>query len=169
MYFEPVLLYTCPLIIAISSWWVDLETDTFLRDPTTPAAPKFCLREKSSCRENSERKEWEKKMTEIPSTVFRDRRLYSRCSLRVLMPVPPRPSPLDNYKWDCLWDSAKIKKKKKRVLCPIHSGSEGLPVPSCWPDRQSFSQDFGSPCPTVQFCNETIWLKIKIKDRGKAF
>ena len=114
MYFEPVLLYTCPLIIAISSWWVDLETDTFLRDPTTPAAPKFCLREKSSCRENSKRKEWEKKMTEIPSTVFRDRRLYSRCSLRVLMPVPPRPSPLDNYKWDCLWDSAKIKKKKKR-------------------------------------------------------
>ena len=114
MYFEPVLLYTCPLIIAISSWWVDLETDTFLRDPTTPAAPKFCLREKSSCRENSERKEWEKKMTEIPSTVFRDRRLYSRCSLRVLMPVPPRPSPLDNYKWDCLWDSAKIKKKKKK-------------------------------------------------------
>ena len=57
----------------------------------------------------------------------------------------------------------------KKALPPIHSGSEGLPVPRCWPERQSFSQDFGCPCPTAKFCNGTIWLKIKIKDRGKGF
>ena len=113
MYLEPVLLYTCPLIIAIFSWWVDLETDTFFRDPTTPAAPQFCLREKSSCRA----KQWEERV--------RERKKWQR--------FPPQCSVTGGaildflswfwclchhdyhhwiiYEWDCLWDSAKKKKK----------------------------------------------------------
>ena len=72
------------------------------------------------------------------------------------------------YEWDCLCDSGK--RKKKKALPPMHSTSGGLPVPSCWPERQSFSKDFGSPCPTAQFCNVTLWLKIKVKKIwGKAF
>lgn len=63
-----------------------------------------------------------------------------------------------------------VQKGEKKALPTIHSASEGLPVQSCWPERQSFSKDFGCPCPTAQFCNATLWLKIKVKKiGGKAF
>ena len=154
-----MLLYTRPLIIAISSWWVDLETDTFFRDPTTPAAPQFCLREKSSCRA----KQWEESVRERKKW----QRFLPQCSVT-------GGSILDFlswfwclchhdyhhwiiYEWDCLWDSA----KKKKALPPIHSGSEGLPVPRCWPERHSFSQDFGCPCPLHSFAMGLSGLKSR--------
>ena len=113
MYLEPVLLYTCPLIIAISSWWVDLETDTFFRDPTTPAAPQFCLREKSSCRA----KQWEERVRERKKW----QRFLPQCSVTggAILDFLSWFWCLCHhdyhqwiiYGWDCLWDSAKKKKK----------------------------------------------------------
>ena len=162
-----MLLYTRPLIIAISSWWVDLETDTFFRDPTTPAAPQFCLREKSSCRA----KQWEESVRERKKW----QRFLPQCSVT-------GGSILDFlswfwclchhdyhhwiiYEWDCLWDSA----KKKKSTSSYTFWLRGTSCPKMLARKAQFLSGFWLSMPTAQFCNGTIWLKIKIKDRGKGF